>query len=346
MGVKKIISLILVVVMIFSGHMYLKNKYNPMAVEISVRDSLTEKEFKRIKGKFHINSYSINYKTVYQGDNLIMTSGMDTQIKDIKIIHGEFIADTKMTIVVMGDKVSDKYFRTENGVGRTVTILGREYKVVGIIENSDTIYIPFNEELLNLNWEKKTLSYVVPDEDMFYLTVEGVDNEINSIGIEIIDRVVYKEKINGYSNLLILLLLIFLIKKTYQIFRKLKEEISSLVGGYKEVYRSTEWYKYIINEKKYFLKGLLKIIFIASLMFTMVKIIKYISIPSSLVPDNFFSLMSYIYMVRLWSDKFLLNLQNGFSEISIDTIIMNIIMVAIMIIYGYVQKLKIHKKQI
>ncbi|KGG81373.1 hypothetical protein Y919_01070 [Caloranaerobacter azorensis H53214] len=327
MGLRRIISLALIIVISFSSYMYLKEKYNPTAVEIRFRGDLRNEEFRKIKKMLYLNVYSINYSMKYRQHKLIMTTGMDTQIIDIPIIHGEFITDSERKVAVIGDKVSDFYFKTENAVGKKIKVFENEYEVIGIIKNSNVIYIPFDEKFFGLDWEKKIVRYVSYDKELFYLhlKVNKVVSQLSVLGLDVQDIVVYKEKIYGYINVIIFVALYILFNFIVKIYRRVKKQTIVLFQGYMEKRRIKEWYEYVLEMKNNILKTLAYSILLVFMIVGIFKTIPYLTISPSSIPDNIFSLYSILSVFKYKYDNFILHLNNGYSEIMIDIIKINII---------------------
>ncbi|WP_427339544.1 ABC transporter permease [Caloranaerobacter sp. DY30410] len=331
MGIRKVISLALIIALSFSSYMYLKEKYNPMAVELRFKGDLRNEEFQKIKKTLYLNVYSINYSMRYKRHNLVMTTGMDTQIIDIPIIHGEFITDSERRVAVIGDKVADFYFKTENAIGKKMKVFENEYEVIGIIKNSNVIYIPFDEKLFGLDWEKKIVRYISYDKELFYLNlkVNKVASQLSVLGLDVYDIVVYKEKIYGYINIIIFVVIYILFDFIMKLYRRIKKEIIVLFQGYMEKRRVKEWYEYMLEEKKDILKILVYSIVLVFMAIGIFKIIPYLTISSSSIPDNIFSLYSILGVFKYKYNNFILHLNNGYSAIMVDVIIINTIFLLI-----------------
>ncbi len=332
MGIKKKVIFILAIILILtSAHVYLKSKYNPMVVEMLFNGDLMRKDIKSLVDKYDLEGYLLNYEINYKGHTLIMTSGLDSQIMCMNIVHGENISDINMPQIVIGDKIADKYYNTEAPLGRKLCVWDREYKIIGIEKNSDIIYIPFNQELILKNWKKKRIKFIIPSKKGFYLTVENIENELGIAELSIIDKVIYKEKIYGYLNLLIILAAIIVIKYSFKLIKEMKNGIVCLYNKYKEISRIINWNQFLLDRKVSLIKIITKAMSLVVLVFSMYKTMFYLWIPSTLIPDNFFSLMSYIKIFKLKYHIFSLHLREGFSSIGIDTIWINAIIIVLIV---------------
>lgn len=344
MGIKKrAIFIIIIISLLLSGHVYLKYKYNPMVVEMCFSGNLSRDDFQNLKEKHKLDGYSMNYEMSYKGHTLIMTTGLDNQIRDINIIHGEYIFDVEKPEIVIGDKIADRYFDTEAPIGRDFSIFGKKYKIMGIEKNSDAIYIPFSEELIPQKWIEKRVNFIISPKRRFYVTIERVENQLSSMGINVIDKVIYKEKIYGYLNLIIILAVIILIKYLVKLIKILINKVLDLWHKYKEVSRVLEWYEYLFEKKVCLLIIITIAIAIIMLIFSIFKLMSYLWIPSSAVPSNLFSLMSYIDVFKLKYSEFCLHLKDGFSNIAIDIIFMNFLFILVLIISAVAMKVKSEK---
>jgi hypothetical protein len=332
MGVKRISLLIFIIALALTGYVFLKNKYNPLGVEMHFRGDLSNEELLEITKRYNIQVYTINYETTYKESNLIMTTGNDTQLKYMDLAHGSFVFDINRNTVVIGDEIANKYFRTENVVGRKISILGHQYKIVGVIKNNNELYIPFKKELLGYDWGRKTVSLEVPDPNAFYLIVEKIDTELEALGIEIYDITVYREKIAMYLNVVILVLVYILSYFAVRIWKNLRNNLTSLYLGYHEVYRITEWHRYVINNRIAILKGTGRLIGFILIIILIFRLFISLSLPPAILPDNFFSIKSYLLVIEQKHKQLLTHLKNGFSSIVVDVIILNIVFILVIIV--------------
>lgn len=181
------------------------------------------------------------------------------------------------------------------------------------------------------NWKKKRIKFIIPSKKGFYLTVENIENELGIAELSIIDKVIYKEKIYGYLNLLIILAAIIVIKYSFKLIKEMKNGIVCLYNKYKEISRIINWNQFLLDRKVSLIKIITKAMSLVVLVFSMYKTMFYLWIPSTLIPDNFFSLMSYIKIFKLKYHIFSLHLREGFSSIGIDTIRINAIIIILIV---------------
>lgn len=331
MEIKRILFLILIVMILMSSYLFLCNKYNPLGVEIRFLSSLSHEDFRNITSKIKLENYSLNYSMKYRGQTLTMTTGKDTLFKTIPIIHGSFITNIDKKVAVIGDKVADRYFRTEDPIGRSMYIMNEKYEVIGVIKKSDQIVIPYDKKLVNLNWQKRILRFEPKHKKAFDLTIQEMDNILSVNGVEVIDTIIFRDKIYTYVNFSLLIgiyFLVVLIRKTFLIFRS---ESKGLWKGYKEQIRVNEWYKYIIMNKYSVLKSLGYLILNLTILFIIFEILKQMKIPQIIIPDNLASLKSYIDVAMNLYGLCLSRMEYGFGEILIEKARINLLIVVFVI---------------
>lgn len=326
MEIRIVVVLCLIVIFALVSFIFLENKYNPMGVELSVRGSVTEEASNKIKEISQVDSVNISYWMPYDKHKLVMTTGMDRQLKSIDLIYGQFISSLDRKVAVIGDKVADYYFRSEEVVGKNILIYGEEYEVIGILRRSKDIYIPFSQDLTSLDWKAKNIKYSVKDKEPLYAAIEKVEGKLRNLrGIEVYDTVIYKEKIYAYMNLVILVIIYFFAFYTFRTYIYLKKETLHLFNKYKEVRRNTEWFRFIKANIKDTSKAVGKIMGMLILILGIWVAKSYLFLADTIIPDNLFSPSSYLTVLKAKYNQLMLHLQNGFTDISIDIILINIL---------------------
>jgi putative ABC transport system permease protein len=78
--------------------------------------------------------------TTADGALLIATTPGFNQIRDTKLTKGRFldVADTNLNVAVLGSKVKEQLFGSTNAINQTVTIRTGQFKIIGILESTDT----------------------------------------------------------------------------------------------------------------------------------------------------------------------------------------------------------------
>lgn len=323
MGIRKILTFILIVAMFFCSYIYLSNKYNPSAIEFYASSNVKYEEMQRIKKKNSIEKCSLNYKMPFLDDLLIMTTGLDTQFSKIETINSSMVFDLNRNVAVIGDKVADKYFRSEDAVGRKIRVFEEEYEIIGIIKKSQSIYIPYDPELLTQNWKKIIFRFETESGRVPYLLIEKVQNDLKTLGIEIHHTVINRVKIYSYIDIIILLVLYVLARMIKKHYLLVKASIISLRNNYEIQKRGIEWYKYLLDRKRDIIKIFKNILAVILFGYLALQSIKHMELSQVIIPDNLFSLNSYIDMFKRIYSILLYQLQYGFSDISIDIIFLN-----------------------
>lgn len=346
MEIRRVVILGLIVIFALGSFVFLESKYNPMGVELSIRGNVTEEVSNKIKEISQVDSVTINYWLPYDEHKLIMTTGMDRQLKSINITHGQFISSLDKKVAVIGDKVADYYFRSEEVVGKNIIIYGEEYEVIGILKRSNDIYIPFSQKLSSLDWKTKNIKYAVKDKEPLYAAIEKVEGKVRNLrGIEVYDTIIYKEKIYGYMNLVVIVIIYVLAFYILRIYKYLKNEALQLLHEYKRVRRNTEWYRFIRANIKDIAKAVGKLAGMLILILGIWKAKSYLFLADTIIPDNLFSPSSYLAVLKAKYNQFMLHLQNGFTDISIDIILINILALLTIIVIALILSSKVKEKE-
>ncbi|MTI65797.1 MAG: ABC transporter permease [Firmicutes bacterium] len=318
MGLKKILTLVFVILLLLLSFFYLKGLYNISAIELSFNGKLTMDKFRDLNKELHLEKYSIKYIKKYNGGNLIMTTGNDRKMRDINISRGEFLYDSEKPITVIGEKIASTYFNKYNILGEDMFIDGKEYEIVGIEKDGNDIYIPFDEKKLSEYWDESLLTYIAPYEKTYELSINRTKNLLESQGIKVNNTIVYKEVIRGYINIIILILLYLIIILFKKIYESLKARIKSIIKGYKKKRRVMHLHSYIKKEKKNLLITLSEIVGTLLLFYIIIKICSYLIIPDNMIPANLFSFTDYKDIIVLYYDDIILKLKDGLSDIVVD----------------------------
>lgn len=330
---KRIYILLLILLWSLGSYFYLQEKYNPYTVEVYLDSAVDYSTMKEISIINRTSYHSINYLMFHEEGRLIMTAGQDNMFKPIELINGSFITDERGKTVVIGDKIANKYFRTAKVVGRKLSILGDEYLIIGIIEDSWDKYISYQENLLEEKWDQVIYKYKPDNPEHMDIRIRDMNQGLSAKDISYSHMINYKERMQDYINYMIISIigiLVILVMKPYRYFKNL---VKGLWVGYQQEKRSLEWYKYIEKHKESFLKtvflGLGALLFLASIY----KLVQYIKIPQQLLPDNLFSPASYKSLVESIYSKWIQRMNIGFSNILVDTIILHLAMLLCLIIH-------------
>lgn len=311
------------------------NNYSETGIEIRLASPV---EYEVLKDSIMAGTLkydSINYEKGFNNHKLIMTTGMDMQFKNIKMKFGEFITKNDRDFVVLGDKTSDRYFRTDNPIGRDIILMGKKYRVKGIIKNNDEIYISYDKNLLMEKWDS-TLFRIEP------IGVEGIHEYnrrkdlaffgINQKGIKILDQVSYGDIIYFYKNiaLLIIILNLGLLIKSFYI--GLNKSTKKIWVNYKRQSREITMLTYSIKNMKIILKEILKLLVIVMFGYFAYKVFKQIRFDKDYFPDNIFSLESYYLLIKNYFDTWVIRLEIGLTKVLMDFVKVNLIIVAVIFI--------------
>lgn len=327
MGIKRIASLLLLVVTAFGCSLYLESKYNPKVIEYRYNGELDWLTLKKLDDDFGNNSYNINLETDYTGHSLTATTGKDMYMENIKMELGEFLIEPYGNYAVIGDQVADEFFSTTAVIDKAIIISGHSYRIKGVIKDSRYIYIPFGEEISGIDWNKRVIKFVANNDDDSDILVRDFDNFLKNRDVQVMDIIVYKRKIKLYTNLSILILTYLGCSLVMFLIQKSRLSIATLWREYTSKKRRVEWRNYIKEKRKEITRNLGYLSGILFILILVHKLITRLYIPSSMIPANPFSIAVYIEIIKRYYDIFMFHLESGFSSIGIDAVKLNIMVV-------------------
>lgn len=340
MAVRKWSMVAAVLLFLLSSYLYLINKYNPDTVEFYFSGSPSKSNIRKLldtgKGKVSV----VNFTMPYKGHRLIMTTGFDTMTEIMPLQKGSWQLDMGGQQAVIGDKVADEYFNSANAVGNKITVYDRSYEIKGIIRNSNDIYVPYDDKLQTYNWQRKTVKCNLENDKYFYLNIETLETQFNAMGLEVFDVIVYKEKLYGYINLAICIALCILVYFAAKLVKHNVRQIKKLVSIYRLESRTTEWSAYMVRNSSALIKILFSLLSLLILAFCFCSLLRLLEIPPSMVPDNLFSLDSYVKVIRLNYETYLLHMRNGAGDMLIDVKIINGILLLLVLCMLTVKRAK------
>lgn len=334
MGVRRITVVAAIIVCALMSYFYLANKYNPDSVEFYFKENIPYKDYEKLRESNRDILFNMNYITQYQGNRLIMTTGFDYLTKELELSKGSFLADNSMREAVIGDMVAEKYYRNSNVIGQLKNIFGEEYKVKGIIQRSNEVYILYDDKLKDITWQKKIINCSINDKKHFYLKAEQLQNQLDSLEVEILDVVAYREEMNKYTNIAILATSYILACYLFMLIRKIRNGLKKLWKEYLENSRVVELRAYLLKEVREIAVVMCFCLFGLTLLYGIYKLLSNLYIPPSMVPDNLFSPSSYINVVRLLYRRYLARLENGIDGILVDIKIVNAVFIMIVLSIG------------
>lgn len=336
MELRRLAAIAAIIVFALGAYSYLINKYNPGTVEFYIRENIPLKDYEKIREDNRDVVFGINNIMSYKGNKLIMTTGLDYLAKELKLSKGNFISDMNIKEAAIGDAAAEKIFRSSDVIGRQVQIFGEEYEVKGITKGSNEIYIPYSEELDSLTWQKRIVRCSISDKKRFYLKLENLQNQLDSLGVEILDVVSYREELNTYRNIAILATSYILAYYLFILIRRIRAGLTKLGKEYLDNSRVFDLGAYLQNKAGDMIAISGLCIIGLTIMLVMYKLLLNLYISPPIVPDNLFSLSSYINVLRLIYIRYLTRIGNGVNGILVDIKILNLAFIMIVLSIGII----------
>lgn len=348
MAVRKATVGILFIALMLSSYLYLINKYNIHTVEYAFEGDISYMQFEDLRKstKAVVKKTSadkelicvLNYIGSYKGNRLIMTTGYDNLISSIPMVKGNFIGDIQVREAVLGDKAADRLFSSIDVVGQIISISRQKYKIVGVIKNSEDIYITFDEGS-NISWSKKNIKFIIENQKYLYLYTEMLEGKLRILNLDILARVIYKQAAYLYINIMLVIIILFLIKTMKKQTLKTIKAVKETYIGYKEQSRHIEIIQYLKIHVYTIFRIILELSISAIYMTTIIRCILFLKIPPTAIPNNLFSLSSYVEVAKLNVHYYFQRLNYGISGITQDSHIINLsILLALIGAQFYINK--------
>lgn len=335
MAVRKVSLSIIFIILLSLCSLYLQNNFNVNAVEFIVAGQLSKTDIDKLQtatkklvsknGSNKSFTMVVNYQGRYRQNRMVMTTGRDYLIYNQPMKNGRWIVWGDAREAVIGDRAADRYFKSADVVGQTLEISGLPYKIVGVIKGSDMIFISFHEDS-KLHWDKKSISFVISDKKRLQLHAELLEGSLKGLGLEILDTVIYRQEINFYVNVLIIYLLFYAIRLLKSYWFYLWKETAALYGGYKEQHRTTELFRYLLENIRKLFFLLISAAGFALALFMLIRLAMLLRISPAIIPDNLFSPTSYINVIKMNLKIYTNRVTNGMDGILLRAHILNFIM--------------------
>jgi putative ABC transport system permease protein len=128
---------------------------------LTVRDALAiQREAKLIDlvSPVSTDSMTVRYRTIEKPRSVMGVAPAYSPMNDIRAAHGRFITDndvsTAARVAVLGSERAQEFFGSEDPLGKTITINGTGYQVVGVMEEK---YFSFDHKRNVMRWMNRQM---------------------------------------------------------------------------------------------------------------------------------------------------------------------------------------------
>ncbi|HUJ14639.1 MAG TPA: ABC transporter permease [Thermoanaerobaculia bacterium] len=133
------------------------------------------------------DTYSIRYREIEEPRDVMGITPAYSPMNDVHAARGRFITDsdvqTAARVVVFGSERAAEFFSTDNPIGKTVTIDGTGYQVVGVMQEK---YFSFDQKRNVLRWMNRQI--YIPITTMFTRRGETLDRgKVNMMNARMVD---------------------------------------------------------------------------------------------------------------------------------------------------------------
>ena len=122
---------------------------------------------------------TIRYRNVEKPRSVMGVTPAYSPMNDFRAGTGRFITDNDVTssarVVVLGSERAEEFFGSENPIGKTMTINGTGYEVVGVMEEK---YFSFDQRRNVMRWMNRQIYIPITT----YVTPQGQSPEHGNVG--------------------------------------------------------------------------------------------------------------------------------------------------------------------
>lgn len=330
-NIKKTLFFIFVFIICLLSYFKLADLYNQNTIEYTLGRNLNKSEIKKIEKYLLVPDENIEFSG-YNSQNIFMVTGNNNNFFKNKYIAGR--VPVYSNEIALGKELGQSYFNTTDFIGKKYAFMDKEYFVVGIIDEKDTVVLKYNENLLDVEWENIKIYLEVQNELNIYPQAYQIKRYLESMDIKVVKMLVYKEKFIMLKNIANLSFVVIAGIWIRYLVINMKKHILTMYGYYKGNKRTREIEKIIgdLAEEMYLV--VLEIIGILFGVFNIYKILKDFGKIDKYIPQNFMAIGDYYQIVK----NIILELENnllvGLSSLEISMIYI-LIFDFIIIFIGY-----------
>ncbi|MCK8061219.1 MULTISPECIES: ABC transporter permease [unclassified Fusibacter] len=178
----------------------LSGNYNKNTLIATVDDILLSRVDMFVE-KSGVVDVMVNYQRGHGSGTLYMQSGYLGTFETIDLLYGSWTLDDESKNIIIGEDIADAYYSQLTCIGRTFVMAGKEYKVVGVVNDSDDIYIGFDESLQEGYWDMKHFLMLPPKgmDAEEYIDLAAYDLSQNMIAYSQLNLVKWQMDVFGNS---------------------------------------------------------------------------------------------------------------------------------------------------
>jgi putative ABC transport system permease protein len=148
------------------------------------------------------NTLTVRYREIENPRDITGVVPAYSAMNDVHPARGRFITDsdvqTAARVVVFGSERAQEFFSTDDPIGKTVTIDGTGYQVVGVMEEK---YFSFDHKHNNLRWMNRNI--FIPITTMFVRRGESLDRgQLGVVNARMVDIKNHEEPVDEIRRVL------------------------------------------------------------------------------------------------------------------------------------------------
>lgn len=321
MKIYKVGLLVLVLVLIALSFMvYFKLAYNEHSITYDLKLPVSKSKLDKIINE-DVPVYSLSYVSDSQ-KSYIMTTGHQNQFESYDLVKGQMVNSHQDKGIVLGDEVVGRTYKHLDVLGETYEFDNKTYEIIGILDNSDLVIIPYDASKLDGKWTSIRLSFHVKHLEDIPAVHAYLTTQLNLAGSLIRTDVVAYEYSLFFKNLAIFITCLWLL--SYIVYRLVLTK--DIFGKVKQVYEvdrvRLRWWQFVSKEKS----PLIGLILQASAVLVLSMFLFYLAggihIPKRLLAANVMSVASWFAVFENAFDQLMISFDYGFLAIRRDFLMM------------------------
>jgi hypothetical protein len=297
----------------------LSGNYNASALVVTI-DDITLSRVEKYKENTGAESVMVSYQRKHGSGVLYMQWGNLGDFETVELIAGNWALSEDRANIIIGDEIADAYYSQLTCINRTFVLGGVDYKVVGVVKDSDDIYIGFDEKQKDDYWGMKRLFILGPNKMNAEDYLDLLNYDLNQNLIKYSEITLVKWQMDIFKNIawltaisILLYFIASLVRKTFVTLRQISKHYMSKRNDTELIAILTP----IWQEMVYVM------IILLGLLVTVLVIlfgVKSLHISANYLPQNLFSIESFYDLFKRHITGVLNGMRYGMDNLQILSI--------------------------
>jgi hypothetical protein len=317
MSLKKALRFSILLALLIAAHFFMQQRFSSNTIVYDLSNASDPSKIDEVCAKF--SNATFNWEMNTPDYTLIMTTGNDHLHEHKTTLDGPW-ANPYGQDLILSQSVASKLLKTDIANNQTVYIFDKPYLVKQVVKEGNFAYIPYDPDLIDLNWQRTRFFYSADSFESAELVDEQLFNFIGILGFDVYHKTFNKNGVFTFYNLALLLIVYMLsevIKLAITAFKSQKSHLEQVRQSYLPFYGLKTFCK---KELRSIFRFLLQGFYVIFLAFVALRVLFNLILPRSLVPSNWFSLSCYIDIANQFIDSIFYQIHYGFTPVAQSTL--------------------------